>query len=407
MSPPARALASIAELPWLDGPRATAWVRILAAISAIGLLGWIALSAGGLDPTGKPLGVDFTAFWSAAKVALAGQPAAVYDRAALAPVQHAAFGGADVGYAPFPYPPTFLLLALPLGALPYLPALAAWTVATGYAYVRAIRGWLPRGRGYLLPALAFPAVVINLANGQTAFLTAALFAGGTLLLGRRNFLAGMLLGALVIKPHLGLLIPIALIFSRNWRAVAGAGVSFLALMALSALVFGVEIWRALPAQLQAQRAIMEQGLLDPAKLQSVFGAARLLGAGLPFAYALQVATGLLAASAVAAVAWRAPTAGGLGPVLIAATLLTSPYLLDYDLVLAAVPLAWMLAQGQAQGFRAWDKIALLAAYVLPMISRITAMQMGVPVAPLVLGALLAVTLRRAWPERTLPKRALA
>lgn len=93
--------------------------------------------------------------------------------------------------------------------------------------------------------------------------------------------------------------------------------------------------------------------------------------------------------------------------LIAATLLTSPYLLDYDLVLAAVPLAWMLAQGQAQGFRAWDKIALLAAYVLPMISRITAMQMGVPVAPLVLGALLAVTLRRAWPERTLPKRALA
>ena len=396
MSTPSRAFAAIADLPWLDGPRATAWMRILAIVSGLGVLAYVALSTSGLDPTGKPLGTDFLAFWSAAKVALTGPAAAVYDAARLAPIQSAAFGGADVGYAPFPYPPTFLLLCLPFGLLPYLPALAAWVAATGYAYVRAVRGWLPEGRGHLVPALAFPAVVINLAHGQTAFLTTALFAGGALLLRRRDFLAGLLLGALVIKPHLGVLIPVALIASRNWRAVAGAGLSFTALTFVSATVFGLDAWRALPAQLDAQRSIVEQGLLDPAKLQSVFGAARLLGAGLGAAYGLQALTGLLAAAVVAVVAWRRPEARGIGPVLIAATLMSGPYLLDYDLVLAAVPLAWMLAQGQASGFRPWEKAALLVAYVLPLVSRITAMQAGVPIAPLALAALLAVTARRAW-----------
>ncbi|MEW5684951.1 MAG: glycosyltransferase family 87 protein [Pseudomonadota bacterium] len=397
MSTPSRAHAAIADLPWLDGPRATAWVRILAAVTAVGVVAFTALALAnrGLDPTGKPLGTDFLAFWSAAKAALGGPAASVYDAARLAPVQTAAFGGVDVGYAPFPYPPTFLLLCLPFGLVPYLPALAAWVTASGYAYVRAIRGWMPSAGGSRVAALAFPAVVINLAHGQTAFLTTALFAGGTLLLGHRDILAGLLLGALVMKPHLGVLIPVALLASRNWRAVAGAGVSFTTLVVVSALVFGTDVWRALPAQLDAQRVIVEQGLLDPAKLQSLFGAARLLGAGLATAYGLQIAAGLAAAATVAVVAWRRPDARGLGPVLVAATLLTGPYLLDYDLVLAAIPLAWMLARGQAAGFRSWEKIVLLLAYVLPLISRITAMQAGIPVAPLVLAALLVITVRRA------------
>lgn len=389
--------ARVSELPWLDARRASAWLRILAGMSVLAVAGWLALSRGGLDPTGKPLGTDFVSYWTAARMVLTGAPAAaVYDQALHAALQTATFGGKDVGYAPFPYPPSFLLICLPLGSLPYLGALAAWMAGTGYAYWRVARAWLGQATGLALPVLAFPAVLINLGHGQNGFLTAALFGGGALLLGRRDVVAGLLLGSLAFKPHLGLLIPVALLASRNWRAFAGAATSSLLLTGLSAAAFGLDAWRAYPAQVEMMRAIVEQGVLDPAKLQSAFGALRQLGAPLAPAYGLQALFALAAAAAVAMFAWRRPRSHALGPVLISATLLVSPYLLDYDLVLAAIPLAWLFAQGRDGGFLPWEKAVLLAAFVLPLVARLVAMNAPVALSPLVLAALLTVVVRRGW-----------
>jgi hypothetical protein len=82
-------------------------------------------------------------------------------------------------------------------------------------------------------------------------------------------------------------------------------------------------------------------------------------------------------------------------VLIAATLIASPYFLDYDLTLSAIPMAWVLAQALRGRFLPGEKPILLAAYVLPLVSRSLAMEVHIPLAPLVLAALLAVTIRRA------------
>lgn len=389
--------ARVSELPWLDARRANAWLRILAGMSVLVVGGWLALSRGGLDPTGKPLGTDFVSYWTAARMVLAGAPAAaVYDQTLHAALQTATFGGKDVGYAPFPYPPSFLLICLPLGLLPYLGALAVWMAGTGYAYWRVVRAWLGQASGLALPVLAFPAVLINLGHGQNGFLTAALFGGGALLLGRRDIAAGLLLGSLVFKPHLGLLIPVALLASRNWRAFAAAAVSSLLLTGLSVAALGLEAWRAFPAQAEMMRAIVEQGVLDPAKLQSAFGALRRLGVPLAPAYGLQALFALAAAAAVAVFAWRRPHSPALGPVLISATLLVSPYLLDYDLLLAAPPLAWLFARGRDHGFLPWEKAVLLAAFVLPLVARLVAMNTHVALSPLVLAALLAVVFRRGW-----------
>ena len=386
------------DLPWLHAGRATAWLRVLAAVSLAGVVGWILMSRGGLDPTGKPLGTDFTAFWSAARLVVEGAPpAAVYDAAQLSALQTAAFGGADVGYAPFPYPPSFLLICLPLGLLPYLPALGAWIAATGFAYWRVARAWLGEARGLALPALAFPAVLINLGHGQNAFLTTALFGAGALMLGRRDLLAGLCLGALAFKPHLGLLIPLVLLASRNWRAFAGAAASSVALTAASAVVFRVEAWRAYPAQLAMMREVVERGLLDPAKVQTVFGALRLWDASLALAYAAQAAAALAAAAALVALAWRRPKSPALGPALVAATLLVSPYMLDYDLLLSAIPLAWLFAEARKGGFLPWEKVLMLAAYVLPLAARLAAVTAGVAFAPWVLAALFILVLRRGLP----------
>ncbi|HXQ17289.1 MAG TPA: glycosyltransferase family 87 protein [Caulobacteraceae bacterium] len=386
-------LDALSRADWLTAGRARAWGWLLLGVTAVIAIGWVAASRGGLDPTGKPLGTDFTSFWAASKLALAGAPAAAYDVSAHHAQQTALFGR-DTGYAAFFYPPIFLLICLPLALLPYLVSLAAWLVATGALYWRMARAWLGESLG-AMPILAFPAVLTNIGHGQNGFLSAALFGGGALWLGRRPILAGLCLGALAYKPHLGIMIPIALAIAGRWKTFAAAGAAVVALAAASYGLFGLETWRGFLADSAVARSALEQGLVGDAKMQSAFAAARLWGGGVGLAYGVQAAVAALAAGALLWLRRRAPNSGAEGPAMIVAALLASPFLLDYDLVILAAPLAWMLREGDAKGFLSWEKTLLLAAFVLPAVSRTLATEARLPLAPFVMAALLVAILRRA------------
>ncbi|HQP68369.1 MAG TPA: phosphoribosyltransferase family protein, partial [Quisquiliibacterium sp.] len=58
------------------------------------------------------------------------------------------------------------------------------------------------------------------------------------------------------------------------------------------------------------------------------------------------------------------------------------------------PIAFVAALGVRQGFGDWERLALLAAWVLPILSRGLGAAIGVQFAPLVLAAILLVLLRR-------------
>jgi hypothetical protein len=290
----------------------------------------------------------------------------------------------------------FLLVCLPLALVPYLPALAAWLGATGYACWRAIRAILGEaGVGLALPLLAFPGVFTTLGHGQNAFLTTGLFALAALSLDRRPILAGVFFGLLAFKPHLGLLIPVALVAAGRWRTFAAAACTVTAFAAASVLAFGVETWRAFFEVSSLARIALEQDMVGPAKMTSAFAAVRLLHGGLGAAYGVQAAVSLAAAAIVAVVA-RA-RAGGLaeGAVLAAASLLASPFLLDYDLMILAVPMAWVVREAHRTGFLDWEKTVLFAAFVSPLVARMLAARLGVSLEPFVVLALLGVTARRA------------
>ena len=77
-----------------------------------------------------------------------------------------------------------------------------------------------------------------------------------------------------------------------------------------------------------------------------------------------------------------------------ASLLVSPFVLDYDLMLLAFPLMWLFHTGLREGFRSWERLALLAAYALPLYGRPLAIAAHLPLAPLVLLAVFGLTLRR-------------
>lgn len=394
-----RLLTALRDADWLDRSRARAYRALLALVLLCGALCWVWLSRDGIDPTGKPLGTDFLAFWSAARLALAGTPDAAWNIARIAATERGAMP-VDPGVSSFLYPPPFLLACLPFGVAPYLIALPLWLALTGTLYFTAVRRWLPGHRTALLTIAAFPAVLSNLGHGQNGFLTAALLGGGLWLLNRRSWLAGLLLGALVIKPQLALAIPILLVAGGHKRALLAALASAASLCAAATLCFGTGVWQAFIDATSLGRAILDQGLVEPGKMVSIFAALRLLHAPPALAYAAQILVAAIAALALVRVTrTRGVASGGAAAFAVAASLLMSPFLLDYDLTVAAIPLAWLFSEGLRRGFRSWEKSALALAYMLPLLARPLALATGLPIAPLVLAALAIMVGRAALLER--------
>jgi hypothetical protein len=207
-------------------------------------------------------------------------------------------------------------------------------------------------------------------------------------------LAGICFGALVFKPHLGLLIPVALVAGGRWKTFASAAATVVALTAASVLAFGVETWEGFVRVSPLARMALEQEFVGSEKMQSVFAAARLWHAPVPAAYAAQAAMTGFAAVLLWIVVRRKPGPMAEGAALCAAAALASPFILDYDLMLLAIPLAWAFAVGRQGGFLPWEKTVLAAAFLLPMVSRLVAGHFGLPLGPPVVLALLLVVARR-------------
>ena len=273
----------------------------------------------------NPPPIDFVSFWSAARLVLEGNVLAVYD------YQPSGFGR----LMPIAYPPPFLLWIAPFGLIGFGLAFLVWTVVTGALYVAAAGA--PRRI-----AMAAPPALSNGLVGQNGFLTAGIFLLGLRCLPARPWIAGLILGLLVIKPQLAVLLPIALIAGRHRTALIGAAVSAAAALALAAMVFGVQAYAGFAEVLAQYSQLLERGRWPWNELASVFALVRWFGASGSVALAIQLCAAIAAAAAVW-VAWRQDWEAKV-PVVAAATLLVSPYLYTYDAVLLVAPLAWLASR---------------------------------------------------------------
>ena len=384
---------------WLTASRARSYSLILLAVTAIAVAGWIGLSDGLIDRNGKPLGTDFSNVYAAGTLTWQGRPADAYAPALQHEAEKAIFGGREVPFYGWHYPPFFFAVAIAVAAFPYAWGLSIWLAASFAAYLAAIRAILP-GKETLLIASAFPAVFVNIGHGQNGFLTAALLGGALQLLDRRPWLAGMLIGLLAYKPQFGVLIPIALLAGGRWRSIAAAVATVAVLLALSFATLGGGVWQAFADSMHfTQTVVLEQGGTGWEKIQSVFSAARMWGATVPAAYAVQFALGLGLAASLAWL-WRSDAAFELKAAALATgSLLATPYVLDYDLVVLAVAIACLARHGLARGFRDFEISLLAAAWMGPLVSRGIAGATGIPLGLMVLLALYVFTLRRAVLDR--------
>lgn len=379
---------------WLHRGRVRGYLRVIAAVHVLALVAYLATSHDGLDANGYLLGTDFVSFWSAGQM-LAGH-ADVYDKAAHIAVQKAYYP-TGIGYAAFFYPPTFLPFCLPFGYLPYFPALGLWLGITGAAYGAAIRAWfvaLDIDINPWLAMAAFSPVLITLMHGQTSFLVSALLGLGVLLVERRPWLAGALFGLAVFKPQFGMLIPVVLLVTREWRVIAAAAGSAIALALVSTAAFGTDVWaRWLEASGRAGEA-MTSGAIGFGKMQSPYAALRLLGSPPAAAYAAQI---LVTTAILAILVWAASGRRFdrmLGCAMLAATPLATPFVLDYDLTVLAFPVILL----GAIAARPWERLAAVLAFAVALYARTAGLALGLPITPLVLALLFGVLIARLRSE---------
>jgi len=355
--------------------------------------GWI------WDQQGVGVPADFVNVWAAGKLALQGHPALAWDWDIQRGIELDLLRQEFAGYFAWHYPPPFLFVAEFLARFPYSVAFIGWVTLSFVPYLLVMRAIVGRGFGFVLAA-GFPIVFSNILIGQNGFLTAALVGGTLYLLPVRPILAGICLGFLTYKPQYGFLFPIVLMAVQRWTTFISAGVTAVALAFISWLAFGTESWQAFFHWLpHFSQAFLSEGKATWWKLQSIFSLVRYFGGTEALAWAFQWV--LTAAVAVVLVTiWRSPVRYSLKAAALAVgTLLTTPYLFMYDMMVLAIPVAFLVRIGLREGFWPYELPALGCAVLLLVIF----MLFGIPVglaANLIVGSLV---LRRAgswWRRET-------
>jgi hypothetical protein len=398
----ATGVEGLANGSWLTRERVTRIAGICAVVSVICIILLFTTAHGTLDYKGRPLGTDFSNVWAAGRMALDGMADKAWSWPEHFAVQRTIHHKADVDLFGWHYPPPFLLIAAGLATLSYVPALIVWQLTTLAPFTWLMWRLVPR-RETILLTLAAPVSLICLTHGHNGFLTAMLLGGGLTLLDRRPFLAGLLFGCLIYKPQFVLIIPVLLLAGRHWRAIAGAGASVATLIALTLAIWGWPVWHAFIASLPlTQHVVIEQGSTGFYKIMSPFAAVRLWGGGIAFAYAVQLVMTVAAIAAVAWVAFRRTNPELRNALACAAVVVSTPYVLDYDLVVLLPALAWLWIDGRKNGFLPWDATMMALVWVMPLIARNAAMITLMPLG-LISALLIAwIALRRAI--RALPSR---
>jgi hypothetical protein len=298
--------------------------------------------------------------------------------------------GAEIPDLVWPYPPTMSLLLAPLGRVPPSAALAIWMGLLSGAVITTSR--LALGRWWLAPiGLLYPAAGLALFAGHFTPVLALLLALFSTHGGRSPARGGAALGLFIVKPHFGVAPAIIALSDRRYRLFAIAVMVGLSVVLGTVAAFGIETWvRFAHAFIRHGREMSAE--IPWSRFVSVFALVYVLGGGVLAGLAFQALIGVIATLAGIALWRRAVRASERTFGLVAATLLATPYALDYDLVFLLLP--WLLmireslddSQAALSHFWLWLGITLLAP-----LTYLTGLYTGRPIASVLLFVMLGAT----------------
>ena len=334
---------------------------------------------------------DFVNLWSAGHLVRMGQIGSVYSSALFQSWKQGLFG-TDLIVQDWIYPPTVLLIGVPLSFLPLVPAYLLWdsvTLAIAVVLLRSAR--LPWRIVWV--GLASPAAWTSLMLGQYGLVTGGLVVAGLLLAPRYPIRAGIMLALSTVKPQQGAIVPVAWLAARSWRAIAAACLMFAAMAVAVILCFGVQAWTLFFTQSGAMAKDILEALPPQPNINtgvSLFWMLRTLGSGVAGAYVAQAA-GAIASMVLVYRAWRKPDAEPLArmALTVCLSLLITPYGYACDMVAYSVAVAVIVANNQWK-LRLMDVVLWFWPVYCPAVTVMS----GVLFTPVVI----AVAAAQAWTQ---------
>jgi len=291
---------------------------------------------------------DFANLWGAGHLARAGGLDWLYSSELFHAYTEGQFGK-PLQVQDWIYPPTVLLIGVPLSFLPLFPAFIVWDIGTfaiAVLLLRHARVTWPT----LMFGLAAPATWRSLVLGQYGTITGALVVAGVLLAPRYPIRAGIMLGISTLKPQQGIIVPVAWLAARHWRAIAAAALTTGLLAAAVIVLFGARAW----VLFFTHSASMARGILNMPPPQpnisngvSVFWMLRTMGFGTAPANAVH-AVFALGAMVLVYRAWRRPDAEPTARmcVTVCLSLMIMPYGYTSDMVAYSLAVAFIVANNR-------------------------------------------------------------
>lgn len=190
------------------------------------------------------VGGDYLGFWSAGVVANTYGYAQVYDLKVMKSIEETVvplLHDPSLTFVPMPAPflPVFLLPFQLLALLDARVSLGVWTIVQVVLLVWYLRFFVkrtgdPRRKSFLPAAMfSFP-VFATLFEGQVNVLL-IICVGEFLraMMNNRPFRAGLWLGGLLLKPQFLILVLLATLIQRSWKALLGFSIGACALLTIS------------------------------------------------------------------------------------------------------------------------------------------------------------------------------
>jgi hypothetical protein len=172
----------------------------------------------------------------------------------------------------------------------------------------------------------------------------------------------------------------------------------LALLVVSYLVFGEQVWLAFIHSMTTSVKMLHDHLVPIDKMTSIFSSALCYGAGPRLAWALQGSVSLGIAALVSLIWYREMPFSLRSAGLVLGILLATPYAFPYDLAILALPLAWLAWEGYTHGWSPGEPELLFIGWLTPLLA-MTFNFIGLHFfTPVMLWVLLFLVWRRSCPR---------
>lgn len=378
------------------------------------------------DSVGSPLAGDFLQEWIGGYAVRTAGPTALFDIEHVRAIQHdeslVGFEWSDSEYFAMVYPPFYYLLWVPASCLPY--SVAAWLfvlVMIGcllFAFHLMVRsvdvcfGLLEKSNAsnrlinifpwMLIAATIYMPLIRCITTGQKGTLCLLIFSATFYLYVRKkNFSSGLVFGLLIFKPQLAVVVGLGMVLQRNWAFLKGCLVTMaIGLVAMS--LMGTDVLLNYLQFCMGAGDYVETSGYDLYKSHCLLGFLAMLGGG--EATSLTKISWLISSSVIFGLLinmfhhLRQQPFGVRAPLefsaLIIATLLITPHLFTYDLVILLLPmflLFVLLATGKITGQQKYRiQLLLIGLFVGSGISVYCAYTIGFQLSTIMMLGLLCL-----------------